>query len=702
MIDAPKVYRTSEKWKTPSEAMSKARMNNRIGSFLIEVANAITATADIQRGGKQIAVLFRSPIGVDLGLEVSSEGYVTKAEHEARELGVEVGMVLLKIGQKDLNCGVRFHSLIDVAHRPVRVVFRRVSTEENKAASKMQAVQRGRSERKLHETRLSTRREEINLERHNQREEEDKAATIVQSYARRKVAKEEYVQKVKERTVGTMVQSLLVHSEGGDYRNGAGGPVGGGKRKSPNPRYKRTLETRINVLTDAIAAWMEWADGNDGAKGPPLHTWSTSLIEATPRYGSSSGSLLRAHLSFLFAKQEESYRNVLHRVCTIQQWVRSVQQGARFLQVVQRAAAIKLQKMVTNRQHRKHGQELLAKKKQEAKTNQAILEAQQKRAAEEIQKEDQKNTSNNRNNNNYNNNRRRRRERRRNQQNNSSVPAAISSPSTSVLPPLTNDNDSTMSFDQFIAHFVERGPRKAVINLYNSNLFLNIEIRDLLPLLQVAPAHQQAVVRDVMSRANDGDTSSLRDLILDACDEATNPPTSRQGYDEWGQGQSYNMGSARQRQRPQYNPMMMQQMVPASNGYYGNGGYGGYGGMQQGGMQQGGMQQGGMQQGGMGMIPNSAGGPPVRFVPMQPMQPMVQPYQMVQQQMIQQQQLYQNSPRLKNVRPGQQILNSMDPGKFSGVVVFEKGKPVEAHIDEVGQKPVWDEVWGNFNDSKGV
>lgn len=421
-----------------------------------------------------------------------------------------------------------------------------------------------------------------------------------------------------------------------------------------------------------------------------MHTWSTSLIEATPRYGSSSDSLLRAHLSFLFAKQEESYRNVLHRVCTIQQWVRSVQQGARFLQIVQRAAAIKLQKMVTNRQHRKHGQELLAKKKQEAKTNQAILEAQRKRAAEQIQKEDQK-----RKNRKKTNQKNRRRERRRNQQNNTSVPAAISSSSSSVLPPLTNDNDSTMSFDQFIAHFVERGPRKAVINLYNSNLFLNIEILDLLPLLQVAPAHQQAVVRDVMSRANDGDTSSLRELILDACDEATNPPSSRQGYDEWGQGQSYNMGSARQQQRPQYNPMMMQQMVPASNGYYGNGGYGGYGGY-------GGMQQGGIQQGGMGMLPNSAGGPPVRFVPMQPMQPMVQPYQMVQQQMIQQQQQYQNSPRLKNVRPGQQILNSMDPSKFSGVVVFEKGKPVEAHIDEVGQKPVWDEVWGNFNDSKGV
>ena len=43
-----------------------------------------------------------------------------------------------------------------------------------------------------------------------------------------------------------------------------------------------------------------------------------------------------------------------------------------------------------------------------------------------------------------------------------------------------------------------------------------------------------------------------------------------------------------------------------------------------------------------------------------------------------------------------------DPKSFSGVVVFEKGKPVEAHVDEPGQKPVWDELWSDYNRRNGV
>jgi len=81
---------------------------------------------------------------------------------------------------------------------------------------------------------------------------------------------------------------------------------------------------------------------------------------------------------------------------------------------------------------------------------------------------------------------------------------------------------------------------------------------------------------------------------------------------------------------------------------------------------------------------------------------MMSPQQMQQQQQMQSQYGHSNSPRLKNMRPSKELLNNMDPSKFSGVVVFEKGAPVEAHVDEPGQRPVWDELWTNFNTKHGV
>jgi transcriptional regulator NrdR family protein len=289
------VLQTSNQWKYPTEDMIKKRSSNRINSFLIEVALCIRSTADIQNGGQQIVAMFHSANGTDIGIDVSKDGRVIRCEGEAKELGVELGMILLKVGQKNVNCGIRFTNLIHRAHRPTRVVFRRPTTEENNAIKKMQAIQRGRSERKIYQKKLNDKKIQETNRLMKENEERESASIVLQAHTRKILAKNVLTYKIREKMIENMMEIVIEHSNSKDI----------------NPRYKRTLEKRLNILTETISIWYEWVDDdNNGSNGPPIYKLSISLNNVTPSWGKTNGGMLRYKLAGIFYKGDESYRNV--------------------------------------------------------------------------------------------------------------------------------------------------------------------------------------------------------------------------------------------------------------------------------------------------------------------------------------------------------------------------------------------------------
>ena len=696
------IWKTSNSWKNPTPKMTNLRQKHPVHSFLIEIANAVANTAEIQRGGRQIVVLFRSPAGVDLGLDLSNDGRVLRCEKEALDLGIECGMILMKVGQKDIaaqnNVQEYFVQLCETAHRPLRAVFRRKTAEENNAALKMQSIHRGRSTRK-------------NLK---QEQEKENAAIIVQSHVRRKSSMKVVDEKVRIKNQGqlveTMVELVIIHTEGGIVSTNS---------KNINPRYRRTLEQRIECLKNILSKWIEWTNNNVNDRivttttagmfqkgGPPLFEYSLAIQQVAPIWGKDNGSLF-VQLNQAMIQSDPVY-TVCHRnIFRIQRWIKNYLIIKKFQRVVEDAAAIKITKLLERNKNYKNGQKILNTKRSDNELEQIQRASNAARVRNESRENSRKTRSSEMERlamkKKEREERRRGRQRRNQQQNGSSFNC---NNSTSVLPSINSHSSRLPSPSSSLSSSSSSLPittmndlfnqllptsQNALRSLINSKLFLKPSVHDLLPILEVAPAHQQAVIRWVVQMAGNGDTSSLEDLILDAVDEATEAPTMAaapahavwmeggggggggygygNGYHQWGSGASYNMNAR---------PMM--QMVP-------------HGG---------------------GMMQSHGGGPPVQFVMMQPPPMQNQPMMMGSNGMMQShhqmqpqsQQLLQlqqfNSPRMKHLRPGTDLLNNMDPSKFSGVVVFEKGKPVEAHVDEPGQKPVWDELWSTFNTKHGV
>ena len=733
------VWKTSQKWKKPTPKMIKAKGFNHIGAFLIEIAIGIAATAEAIKGGRQVVALFRTPAGGEVGLELSEDGRVINVSNgEAMDLGVEQGMILIKVGKRDMqnkndNVNESFMKLLETAARPLRVVFRRRTSEENNAARKMQAVHRGKTVRKDMEQKqelnnqhqAATKMQALhrgkttrnnNIQETRQR---DQAAIKVQSHVRRKNSMKEVHEERRSVLCEKLVELVLVHTDGGST---------GRNKKQLNclPKYKRTLEERVNQLTDLLALWYEYCESNsysnrkNNAGSPPLYSFSIAIIQVAPIWGNDTGKL-RQDLCVRMATGEPNFfGNSYDKLIFLQKWTRSTLLHHKFQRIVREAAAIKIQNLLSRNKDYKQGKVVLANKKKERneleiqqasnaskKRNQQREQSRQTRSRE-AERLDQK---------------RREREQRRRQRNGSNNggnneqglngtydnTGTLSPPGTmlpSILPrpltPNTPNNPERTTMNDFLLQ-LRIGPQRAVQSLLESRLFLKPSVNDLLPLLKIAPAHQQAVIRRVVQIANNGDTSSLEDLILDGCDEAIEAPIPTQytnnggygntqsgSYDQWGSGDSYNMQGQGGGQ---------QQMVPFGGGYHQMR-------MQQQQMQQQIQQIQMMQQmgsSGMGMGMGSSGGMMNNGNTMNNMNNMMMsPQQMQQQQQMQSQYGHSNSPRLKNMRPSKEMLNNMDPSKFSGVVVFEKGAPVEAHVDEPGQRPVWDELWTNFNTKHGV
>ena len=714
------VWRTSEKWKNPTETMNKARFQNHTGTFLIEVATSIANTAQISKGGAKIVAYFRTPIGMDLGMELSPDGRVTRSEGEALELGVEVGMLVLQVGQKDftnlnvVDIGNYFLKLIQTSRRPMSVILRRSTSEEREAAKKMQAMHRGRSVRKVQQQEQQEQQEKGEAAKKMQAMHRGRSVRKVQQQEQQEeqIRKLQQQEEQHEYTMEKMVEAIIVHAEGKSRRS-TGTDAAASQRL--NPRYQRTVDDRLDMLTVAAGRWFEWSL-DEGTKrgrrrgGPPLIGWSSSLVQVTPNWGNGSGDELRKQLSSLMSSGDAQYKLVMKKVLFAQRWIRRMLTRRRFLRVVEEAAVIKIQRIRVRYKNKREGQRMLEAKRVQRETEREVEEIRKaadesrkrnesreksrKQREKEYQRLDQKKKERE--------GRRRGRRRREEEERRrhgggqgdgqgdgqgggqgggrlpNVLPNVLPHIPAPIIPrqltPNTPNHPQRVDKNSLLAE-IQPAPRRSLVSLFESNLFLNIETNDLLPLLRIAPAHQQAVIRYVMQRASNGDTSSLEDLIVDGCEEATTTPTfnKNNSYDGWGTGQSYDMTTWQQQQWQQQQwqqqqwqqqqqqlmtaggpPMYPMMMAPSSSGMMS------------------GMVGRGMSTDGYGSGGGGQGGG------------------------------QQNTPKMKHLRPGKDLLNKMDPSKFSGVVVFDKGKPVEAHVDEPGQRPIWDEMWSNFNSKHGV
>ena len=127
-----------------------------------------------------------------------------------------------------------------------------------------------------------------------------------------------------------------------------------------NPRYQRTVDDRLDMLTVAAGRWFEWSL-DEGTKrgrrrgGPPLIGWSSSLVQVTPNWGNGSGDELRKQLSSLMSSGDAQYKLVMKKVLFAQRWIRRMLTRRRFLRVVEEAAVIKIQRIRVRYKNKREG-----------------------------------------------------------------------------------------------------------------------------------------------------------------------------------------------------------------------------------------------------------------------------------------------------------------------------------------------------------
>ena len=595
-----------------------------------------------------------------------------------------------------------FEDLEARAPRPLRCVFRKPTYEETQAAKTVQRYTRGRSTRKV----LAEK------ERHV-------AATKVQTHVRRRKASVIAEKKKADSAMRMVMHELTEHAQT------CSGPLA--------KKYMDSLDLRLQRLKSILMAW----DTGNFSVAELLQ----GIKKVTPSWGAKGSPEsreiqdLRQRINMVLLRDPRFWEAEM-AIRVVQDWIRAILMQMKWKRVVEDAAARKIQGALERGKNRKEGRAELERRRKDRgevnprsetslgkdtqqggynqtaeaagsggktavsseKSGHAALQkthlgASSSSTPEEIlpsihsgggslsQHPSENSTQS------------------ASRQFGESEPQYQSQSHTQPTPqfqpqfqpqPQPQSQPQLLNFPalQGLASNLSPPAQNAVAGLINSKLFLQVNPEDLMPLMRAAPAHQVAIVRQVMGRARSGDPSELRKMVEEATAVATGmqeaKPQTDGSFQSWGPGDTYQMRDLNQMQISANIGN-----VPAFGNYsVSNDGF--------------------------------RAAHPVRFMPMPMMMPF--PHQYLQpQQLVHPQQNssgyyaqqppqyppkqgsnYDESPRLKRLRPGRSLLENGDPKNFSGVVVFEKGKPVEAHVDEPGQKPVWDELWSEYNRRHGV